>query len=175
VTRGNTLRNAAVGAVTTLVLFFVPFSPVVGGTVAGYLQDRGSAEGLVVGSFSGILAALPGAVVGALVAAAVVVGTPGSGPVTLAGAFLFGATVVGLYAVVAAAIGGAAGSYLHRELDGPDPTRLFGDGERRPRAADPSSDGDAGVTSTTDGGEPEPDPATSAESDPAVGVESDAN
>lgn len=52
---GDTL-NAVVGAVVTVVASFVPFSPVLGGGVAGYLSgDRGAR----VGALSGVVGALP--------------------------------------------------------------------------------------------------------------------
>lgn len=52
----NLLTDALVGGLVTLFVSFVPFSPVVGGTVAGYLhQDRGPR----VGGLSGLFASIP--------------------------------------------------------------------------------------------------------------------
>jgi len=51
-TEGDTLENAIVGAVVTaLTASFVPFAPVAGGAVAGYLQGRDREEGLRVGIY----------------------------------------------------------------------------------------------------------------------------
>jgi hypothetical protein len=50
------LTNALIGAVVTVVLPFVPFSPLLGGAVAGYLQER---DGFRVGAPSGAIAAVP--------------------------------------------------------------------------------------------------------------------
>lgn len=50
---------AVLGAVVSVFLSFLPFSPAVGGALAGYLE-RGESERLVsVGTLSGLLAALP--------------------------------------------------------------------------------------------------------------------
>lgn len=51
------LVDAAIGAVVTLVLFFLPVvGTIVGGAVAGYLHER---DGLKVGALAGFLAAIP--------------------------------------------------------------------------------------------------------------------
>ena len=52
----NTVLNAVIGAVVTVVLTFTAFSPILGGAVAGYLEKR---DGLRVGAISGAIAALP--------------------------------------------------------------------------------------------------------------------
>jgi hypothetical protein len=57
--RGSTLTNAFVGAVVTVVLSFIPFSPVLGGAVAAYLQKGDSDESIKVGAISGVIAAAP--------------------------------------------------------------------------------------------------------------------
>ncbi|MFB6170297.1 MAG: DUF5518 domain-containing protein [Haloarculaceae archaeon] len=51
--------NALVGAAVTVVLSFTGFSPLVGGAVAGYLQDEGQRGGLRVGALAGVLALVP--------------------------------------------------------------------------------------------------------------------
>jgi uncharacterized membrane protein YbhN (UPF0104 family) len=50
------LTNAAIGAVVTILTSFVPFSPILGGAVAGYLHGR---DGPKVGAISGAIAAIP--------------------------------------------------------------------------------------------------------------------
>ncbi|MFB6354490.1 MAG: DUF5518 domain-containing protein [Halobacteriales archaeon] len=56
---GDTLLNAIVGAVATVVLAFTGFSPLLGGGVAGYLQGGTRRAGAKVGALSGLLAFLP--------------------------------------------------------------------------------------------------------------------
>lgn len=56
---GDTLLNAILGAVVTIVLSFTVFSPLLGGAVAGYLQRGDRGDGVRVGAISGGIAALP--------------------------------------------------------------------------------------------------------------------
>lgn len=56
---GDTLLNAVIGAVVTVVLSFTGFSPLLGGGVAGYLQRGDRAEGARVGAISGAIASIP--------------------------------------------------------------------------------------------------------------------
>lgn len=51
--------NALLGAVVTIVLSFVPFSPVLGGGVAGFLQGTDRRAGVRVGAVSGAIASVP--------------------------------------------------------------------------------------------------------------------
>jgi hypothetical protein len=110
--------HALIGGVVSVVLSFVPFSPVLGGAVAGYLHER---DGLRVGSVSGLLAAVPLALV-------VVLGVgffglfaigPGGG-VGVPGGFvlllLLGVFVAAVYTVALSAVGGVLGVYLVDEL-----------------------------------------------------------
>lgn len=57
--RGDTLINAVIGAVVTIVLSFTGISPVLGGGVAGYLQDESRRRGARVGAIAGAIAAVP--------------------------------------------------------------------------------------------------------------------
>lgn len=57
--KGDTLVNAAIGAVVTVVLTFTAISPLIGGAVAGYLQQETRRDGVKVGALSGTLAFLP--------------------------------------------------------------------------------------------------------------------
>lgn len=110
------LVDALVGAVATVVLSFVPFSPVLGGIVAGYLhRDRGPR----VGGLSGLFASVPLVVL--IVLALVVMGfgivvPPGTdGTVVLVGFLLFVvlvALLVAAFNVVLGAVGGVLGVAL---------------------------------------------------------------
>jgi len=56
---GDTLLNAVIGALVTVVLSFTGFSPLLGGGVAGYLQRGDRSEGARVGALSGAIATVP--------------------------------------------------------------------------------------------------------------------
>jgi hypothetical protein len=58
-TPGSRRSVAVLGAVATALLSFVPFSPVLGGALAGYLEQIESGRALGVGALSGLLAMLP--------------------------------------------------------------------------------------------------------------------
>jgi hypothetical protein len=75
----NTLRNAIIGAIVTVVLAFTAFSPVIGGGVAGYLQQESPKRGARVGAISGAIASIPFLLVLALGVALFVGTSPTSG------------------------------------------------------------------------------------------------
>ncbi len=115
---GGSLRPALIGAVVSVVLSFIPFSPVLGGTVAGYLHER---DGVRVGAISGVLAAIPLALLVFLFFGVfgVFAISPGGG-VGVPGGFilvlLVGMLVAVLYTVALSALGGFLGVYLADEL-----------------------------------------------------------
>jgi len=53
------LRNAALGAVVTVLLAVTVFSALLGGAIAGYLQDVSPKRALKTGAISGLLASVP--------------------------------------------------------------------------------------------------------------------
>ena len=109
---GDTLVNAAIGAVVSIVLSFLPVSPAFGGAVAAYLQGGSREEGTRVGALSGAIAALPIAFLFAVVGGIFLgLGVGLSGPrVSFLGfAVLF--VVVFVVAVVYSAVLGAIGGY----------------------------------------------------------------
>ena len=118
----DTLKHAAIGAVVSLVTFFLPFSPVIGGGVAGYLHGPDRTEGAKVGGLSGLLAAVPGAVLATLVASVFVVAGPGqrSGLLVVFVVFLVLLFVGALYGGALGAVGGFVGAYLNEEFASPD-------------------------------------------------------
>lgn len=129
----GTLKHAVVGAVVSLVTFFLPFSPVIGGGVAGYLHGPDRTEGAKVGGLSGLLAAVPGAVVGTFVLSIFVIAGPGqrSGLLVVFAFFLVVLLVGALYGGVLGAAGGYVGAYLNEEFASPDrvdPAELRDDG-----------------------------------------------
>lgn len=126
----NTLVNALLGGVAAVVLAFLPFSTVLGGAVAGYLQGPDTGEGLRVGALAGIVSVVPFALLAFLFGGIVLAFVPfgmgvGMGMDPWAGG-VFGAfgllalllfALFGLvYTVGLAALGGVLGAYLNREL-----------------------------------------------------------
>jgi hypothetical protein len=96
----NTVLNALLGAlVTATTALFVPFSPVLGGAAAGYLQGGETSDGLKIGAISGLIALVPLL----FLLLIVLVFLPVFGPPRGAVIFLFFAAVV-LGLVVIAAI-----------------------------------------------------------------------
>ncbi|ELY50552.1 DUF5518 domain-containing protein [Natronococcus jeotgali] len=108
----STALNAVIGGVVGIVLSFVPLSPVLGGTVAGYLEGGDTDDGLKVGAFAGLVALLPIALVGFFVLVLLVGGTPAAfGILGLVGLFF-----VAIYTVGLGALGGAIGVYVEDEF-----------------------------------------------------------
>lgn len=129
---GNTWMNALIGGVVTLVTVgFVPFSPVLGGAISGYLEGGETSDALRVGVYSGLIALLPMVLLVVLASTLVGVIGIGLGP----GAFMpmngmpwFGASlgafvvvvfvVVGfVYVVAFSALGSFLGNYVKNETD----------------------------------------------------------
>lgn len=112
----NTGLNALLGGVVTVgTALFVPFSPVLGGAVAGYLEGGDSDAGLKVGTLAGLVATVPLLFVVLLgLAVLPVVGPDGAVGVLLVGLLLF--VLIAAYTVGLSALGGVLGTYLEREL-----------------------------------------------------------
>ncbi|PSQ29796.1 hypothetical protein BRD09_05870 [Halobacteriales archaeon SW_10_68_16] len=110
----TTVRNGLLGGVVGLVLSFLPFSTVLGGLVAGYLQDGAAIDGATAGTIAGLTALVPPAV-----AAAVAVHPAVTVPVgTVAPTFLIaaGVFVASVYVVGFSVLGGALGASLRRHV-----------------------------------------------------------
>lgn len=112
----NTVLNAIIGAVVTAVsVFFLgPFSPVVGGGAAGYLEGGESSDGLKVGAFAGLVALVPLLLFLPLMLLFIPVAGPRGG-VAILFAMVFGISIMGAYVVGFSALGGVLGAYLKRE------------------------------------------------------------
>ena len=116
---GDTWMNALIGAVVTVVTSFTGISPVIGGAVAGYLNQR---DGVKVGALSGAIAVVPLLLlVGLFGSFLAIVPMMGGGPRAGMGAglglvfllFAFGFLLV--VSLGLGAVGGYVGEYLHRE------------------------------------------------------------
>lgn len=118
---GDTVVNAVIGAVVTVVLTFTGFSPVLGGLVAGYLQRGERADGVRVGALSGAIAVLPFLllffVFGGFLFTGSLMGGGMGVPGGLVVVFLFGVVVSLVWVVGLSALGGYLGVYLATETD----------------------------------------------------------
>jgi uncharacterized membrane protein (GlpM family) len=126
---GDTLVNTLIGAVASTVLSgVVPFAPVFGGAIAGYLQAGDRNDGLRVGALAGLVAFVPALLFGILVLGFVlsvvvggaVRGAPMGfslfGSLGVVGVILFG--VFGFaYFVGLSALGGWIGNYVKYDTD----------------------------------------------------------
>jgi hypothetical protein len=124
----NSYLNALAGAVVTIVLSFIPFSPLLGGGVAGVLERR---DGARIGLLSGVFASVPLFVLLVLVGGAVAV-IPGFAHGTADSIIIVTILVVVLlltYTVVLSLVGGVVGVYLGEEVYG----------RRHPGADEPGS------------------------------------
>ena len=55
---GDTLVDALIGGVVSIVLSFTALSPILGGAVAGYLQGGDRGAEIRVGAYAGLVAAV---------------------------------------------------------------------------------------------------------------------
>lgn len=108
--------NALIGAVVTVVTAFIPFSPALGGGVAGYLQQGGDREGLRIGALAGVLAAIPIMFIFGLIFVVMFLGIAVSGevagPLFVVGILVVIALFVVAYTVALSAVGGLVGAAL---------------------------------------------------------------
>jgi len=119
---GDTWINALIGAVVTVLTTFTGISPVIGGAVAGYLNQR---DGAKVGALSGVLSAVPLLgllfLVGSFFAFLPFVGggmMDGMGGLVGAAGFLIAVFVFAVVLVITAvlgALGGYVGEYVYVE------------------------------------------------------------
>lgn len=104
--------NAVLGAVATGVLSFLPFSPGIGGALAGYLERVDSDRTISVGALAGLLSMLPLLIILVFVLGGLVTGLQAvdqSGMAILTGATMLFALM--LVATVGAGLG-ALGGYI---------------------------------------------------------------
>lgn len=114
----NTLLNALIGGVLGIVVSFVPFSTVLGGGVAGYLEGGDSRSGARVGALAGLVAFVPLVlVIGVLFVFIPVTGGPNAE--IPAGFWLVVVLVLlltAVYSVGLSAFGGVLGVYVKNEF-----------------------------------------------------------
>lgn len=113
---GDTLVNALLGAVVSVVLTFLPFSPLIGGAVGGYLNKGTTSDGLRVGVYAGLIAAVPLALVSLFLSGVFLLGGFVASRVAIGFLFVFVAFGFLLaYTVGLSALGGYLGAYLANE------------------------------------------------------------
>ena len=62
----NTLMNALIGGIVGVVLSMIPFSTILGGAVAGYLEGGTTNDALRVGAYAGVVMLIPIVLFGSL-------------------------------------------------------------------------------------------------------------
>lgn len=111
----NTLLNALIGAVVTAVTTpLVPFAPILGGAVAGYLDADGADNGVKVGAISGAIALVPLLIIAPFVLLFLFLD-----PIVAVSVFAIATVVMAflaMYTVGFSALGGFIGVYLREEL-----------------------------------------------------------
>ncbi|WP_436923833.1 DUF5518 domain-containing protein [Halosimplex amylolyticum] len=117
--RRGPLVDAGYGALLTLTLSVVPFSPVAGGAAAAFRGETGYPGGVGLGLLAGVFAALPLALVlvpALRIVAGLGVGIPPSSPAY--GLFLgIVAALFLVYTVGLSAAGGLVGVWVRRHTD----------------------------------------------------------
>ncbi|MEF8815025.1 MAG: DUF5518 domain-containing protein [Halovenus sp.] len=118
---GDTLLNAVIGAVVTLVLSFTGFSPILGGMAAGYLQRGDRAGGARVGALAGAIAALPFLLLFSVFGGFFFTGSRMGGGMGVPSSFLpfllFGLAFALVWSIGLSALGGYLGAYIATETD----------------------------------------------------------
>lgn len=117
--RSRTILNAIVGAVVAVVLSFVPFSTVLGGAVAGFLEGPDERAGAIVGTLVGLISFLPIAgglfLVFGFLGLGLGFGVPAEGIAFLTFLLVLSIPFLLLYFVAPSLLGGYLGAYLARE------------------------------------------------------------
>jgi len=113
----DTLLNAGIGAVVTIVTSFLPFSPVLGGAVAGYLQGGTRTEGAKIGGISGAISLLPMLFFGFIVMLFLFGIAPAEGGIAFVFLLLVAGTFAAAYTIGLGALGGYVGVYVLEETD----------------------------------------------------------
>lgn len=113
---GSYRSYAVLGAVATGILSFLPFSPVLGGGAAGYVEHFGTGRTVSVGALSGFLAMVPILLILVFVTIGLYAGLAtvqysGLGIVTAA-AMLFALLFTAAYGAGIGALGGFAGGWV---------------------------------------------------------------
>jgi hypothetical protein len=101
-----------VGAGVASVLGFIPFSPVLGGAAAGYLDPNPDASGIGVGSIAGVFGSLPLLVPAIFASIGLFVSVPGEVVLAAAIILVFVVILCLVYYVGLSALGGYLGGWI---------------------------------------------------------------
>ena len=114
----NTLLNALIGGIVGIVLSFVPFSTVIGGGIAGYLEGGDSTAGAKVGALAGLVAFVPFVLIlGTVLFFMPVMSGPGPRVhLALGASILLIVLFAAIYTVGLSIIGGILGVYVKEEI-----------------------------------------------------------
>lgn len=119
--------NAVIGAGVTIILSFTGFSPLIGGAVAGYLQQESPKRGATIGAIAGVIAIVP--IIGLIVLGIAFVFLVGSVSTGIPGGLELGIILLILFPllflwiIAASGLGGYLGAYLYTrsQSNGNDP------------------------------------------------------
>lgn len=111
----KTITNAVIGGIVSIILGFIPFSPILGGGVAGYLEKNNS-NGIKIGAISGLIASIPMVVflffIGLMSTQLIGIQFGGIGLILFFG---FVGIISTLYTVGLSTIGGYLGVYIYKQ------------------------------------------------------------
>lgn len=110
------LAHALLGGVVSALTSFIPFSGVIGGGVAGYLERGDSHRTISVGAMSAVVMSAPFLILGLFVAAGLVAGFAAIGDSGFGAVVAVAVIVGGLFSLGFAVALGAAGGWLGGEL-----------------------------------------------------------
>lgn len=112
----STAINALIGAAAGVILSFVPFSTLLGGAIAGYLESGDGRDGVRVGAIAGVIMLIPMTLMGMFFMFFFLgFGNPGA-PIAFGIMAIFMLLISALYTVGLSAVGGYLGIYLKHEL-----------------------------------------------------------
>lgn len=116
----RTIINAIIGAIVGVVLSFLPFSTVIGGVVAGFLEGPNKRDGMIVGALAGAITFVPIAGMAALMIGVLgfemsVAAAPTEGFAVAVFVILLLTLFLLVYTVGLSLLGGYLGAVLARE------------------------------------------------------------
>lgn len=108
------VANVLIGGIAGIILGFVPFSPVLGGAITGYLEDSTPNQAVKAGAMAGAVMLVPFF----FIALVILMFMLGVGDAAFAFGFIsfFVLVIGGVYTVGLSALGGYLGNYLQDEL-----------------------------------------------------------
>ena len=114
----NTRLNALIGGIIGVVFSFLPFSTVLGGAVAGYLEGGDYTSGAKVGAFAGLIAFVPLVfIMGIMLFLLPMMAVPGPRSTGLFWVlFIFALCFAAVYVIGFSSLGGILGAYIKEDV-----------------------------------------------------------